>query len=291
MTILRDFSTMWASCFSLLIFTFLFKPRYSLKKTVLWTLLLMVPLLLANCALLLFLGPEKMSMLLLITCSLPSMIFFWIFSKYRDGRFFFAFCFADTLVLEIIYVTSIADFYLGNSFWFMAVSRLVLCPLLALFVFKLIRPMFTAVQNQVRKGWYTFTAISMIFYVVLSLSVSYPEMITQRPEYLPALILLLILMPMLYINIFTTLRHQQQLHEMSQQDSILKVQVANMIARVEEFNTADQKFRIERHNFRHKMQTICRMIEEKQYDEHGPPGSPQEPLRRTGWMSIASCML
>lgn len=267
MTLLRDISVMWASFFSFVVFMLLFQPRYSSKKTTIWTLIVIPPLMLGNFALLLFLGPETMSMLLLLTCSLPSLIFFWIFSKYRDGRFFFAFCFADTLVLEIIHTTSIVDFYLGNNYWFMLVSRLVLCPVLALFVFKFVRPMFMEVQNQVRKGWYTFTAISLIFYVLLSLSVSYPEMITHRPEYLPSFVLLLILMPVLYINIFNTLRHQQKLHEIGQQDSILQVQMSNMIARVEEFSAADEKFRIERHNFRHKMQTISRMVEEEQYEE------------------------
>ena len=149
----------------------------------------------------------------------------------------------------------------------MLILRLVLCPLLALFVQKCIRPIFMSLQNQIHKGWYTFTAISLIFYVMPSLSVSYPEIITQRPAYLPGFVLLLILMPMLYINIFKTLRHQQTLHEMIRQDSIQKLQVANMITRVEEFNAADQKFRIERHNFRHKLQTIALLVENKQYDQ------------------------
>ena len=267
MTMIRDLSTIWASCFSLLIFMLLFQPRYSVKKTVTWTLIVILPLMLGNFALLLLLGPEKMNTLLLLTCSLPSLVFFWIFSRYRDGRFFFAYCLADTLVLELIHATAVIDFYAGNTYWVMLILRLVLCPLLALFVQKCIRPIFMSLQNQIHKGWYTFTAISLIFYVMLSLSVSYPEIITQRPAYLPGFVLLLILMPMLYINIFKTLRHQQTLHEMIRQDSIQKLQVANMITRVEEFNAADQKFRIERHNFRHKLQTIALLVENKQYDQ------------------------
>lgn len=267
MTILRDLSTIFASCFSLVLFMFLFKPRYSTKKTVILTVSLMIPLMLVNFVLLFILGPEKMGTMLLPTCSLPSLIFFWFMSKYRDGRFFFAFCFADTLVLEIIHATSIIDFYLGNTFIFTFAARLTLCPLLALYVFKCVRPIFMPVQEQVKKGWYTFAAISLIFYVVLSMSMTYPEIITNRPEYLPTFILLLILMPMLYLNIFTTLRRQQQLHEMAQQDAILKLQVANITARVEEFSAADEKSRMERHNFRHKLLTIGSLAEKKQYDE------------------------
>lgn len=267
MSTLKDVSTILVSCFSLVLFLLLFSSRYSRKKTVLLSLCGMVPLLLFNFALLYFLGAEKMATLLLLTCSLPSMIFFWFLSQYRDGRFFFAFCFSDTLILELLHVTLVLDFYLGNSYIFLIISRIVLCPLLAILVYKWIRPLFKSIQKYIRKGWYIFTAISLIFYVVLSLSVSYPEKITERPEYLPAFILLLILMPMLYINIFSTLRHQQQLHEIADQDNILQLQVANMTARVEEFSAADEKFRIERHNFRHKMQTISRLVDNQQYDE------------------------
>ncbi len=267
MNIVRDISTLLTSCFSFILFLFLFKPRYSTKKTIIASLCTMVPLFAINAGLLLILGPEKMGTLILLTCSLPSLIIFWFLAKYRDGRFFFTFCLADTIILEILYITSILEHYLGGQHIVMLILRLVLCLLVSVFVFIVVRPAYRSVQDQVKKGWYVFSAIGLIFYIVLSLSMSYPEIITQRPEYLPSFILLLILMPMLYINIFTTLRHQQKLHEIAHQDDILRIQVANMTARVEEFSQADAKFRMERHNFRHKMKTIETLVEKQQYDE------------------------
>ena len=127
MTIIRDASTMYASMFSLVVFLILFESRYPRKKTLVLTLSLMGPLMLANFALLFLLGPVVMGSLVLLTCSLPSMIFFFFLAKHRDGRFFFTFCFADTIMLEIIDLTSIADFFLGNTYIFLSVSRLILC--------------------------------------------------------------------------------------------------------------------------------------------------------------------
>jgi len=40
-----------------------------------------------------------------------------------------------------------------------------------------------------------------------------------------------------------------------------------MTAWVEEFSAADEKFRIERHDFRHKMSTIASLVESGQYDQ------------------------
>lgn len=267
MTILRDISLIYTSLFSLLIFLILFQSRYPQKRTQRLTLFLMGPLMLVNFALLFALGPQKMSMLLLLTCSLPSLIFFWVLAKYRDGRFFFTFCLADTLVLEIMHITTVLDFFLGNRYIFMFAARLILCPLLAGVLFKWVRPRYLELQNTVRKGWFIFTAIALIFYVVLSMANSVPTIITQRLEQLPVFVLLLILMPAIYIHIFNTLRHQQELHRMTEQENILKLQVAGTAARMDTYSAANEKFRVERHDFRHKMQTIAGMVEKEQFAE------------------------
>ena len=267
MTILRDISTIYASFFSLVLLMILFESRYPRKKAMRLTVFLMVPLLLINFVLLFALGPQKMSTLLLLTCSLPSLVFFWILAKHRDGRFFFTFCLADTLVLEVIHATAVLDFFLGNSYIFMFAARLVLCPLLAWAVYKWVRPLYLELQSTVRKGWYIFTAIALIFYVMLSMSISVPTMITERLEQLPVFVLQLILLPTIYIHIFNTLRHQQAMHKMTEQENILKLQVAGTAARMDEYSAANEKFRVERHDFRHKMQTIAGMVEKGQFAE------------------------
>lgn len=267
MTILRDISLVYASFFSLVMLIILFESRYPKKKTMRLTLFLMVPLLLVNFVMLFILGPKKMSTLLLLTCSLPSLVFFLVLAKHRDGRFFFTFCLADTLVLEIMHMTTVLDFFLGNTYIFMFAARLILYPLLAWAMFKWVRPFYLDLQNQVRKGWYIFTAIALLFYVVLSMFISIPTMITQRPEQLPIFILLLILLPTIYIHIFSTLRHQQQLYQTTDRENILQVQMASMRSRIDEFAAANELLREERHNFRHGMRTVATLAGNGQYEE------------------------
>lgn len=261
MTAIRDASTMFASMFSLVLFMILFESRYPQKKTMVLTISLMGPLMAVNFVLLALLGPETMSTLVLLTCSLPSLIFFWFLSKYRDGRFFFTFCFTDTIILEVIDLTAIADFFLGNTYIITAVSRLVLCPLLAVVFWKWLRPFYRDLQSKVTKGWYPFTAIALIYYVLMSMAMSVPTIITQRLEQLPAFILLLLLLPFLYAHIFTTLYHQQMVHETAQRENILSLQVTSLLSRVEEFGAANDRLRAERHDFRHSMRTIAALAE------------------------------
>ena len=267
MTFLKDFSVLWSLLHTLLLFLLLFESRYPRKKTLILSLVTMLPLILVNTVIFVMIGAERYMTVLLLTCSLPSLIFFWFLAKYRDGRFFFTFCMVDSIILEIIYITNILDFYLGNTYIFLFAVRIICIPLLELLVYKKLRPIYLGVQRSVKKGWYVFAAISALFYVAMSLSVSYPTIITSRPAYLPAFVLYLVLLPVIYIHILSTLRNQQRLHEITEQDNILWVQVSNMTARMEEFSAANEKFRTERHDFRHKMQVIVGLIEHGEYDK------------------------
>lgn len=267
MSILRDISLIYTSIYSLIVFLILFQPKYEKKKFVAISLAFVIPLMIVNFILFFILGIEKMAMILLVTCSLPSLIFFWFLAKYHGGRFIFTFCFADTITLELIYTTSILDYYLGNNYIVMFVLRLILCPVLALMIYKYLRPTYIELQNKLARGWMTFSAISIIFYVVLSVFISYPSLITERPVYIPPYILLLILMPLLYLHFFSTLRYQQKNHEIMKQESIMLLQMTHMKNKIEEFHMADNKFRMERHNFRHKLQTIAGLMDKEEYSE------------------------
>ena len=266
MTILRDLSRVWALVFTLVIFLLLFEPRYSKKKTLVITLATIIPLSIIN-LILSTIDIENYGNIMLLTLSLPSCIVFWFLAKHRDGRFFFTFCMVDSIVLETLFLTQIINFYVTpDSNMFMFLSRLILYSLLVIIIYKIVRPMYRKVQQQIKEGWGLFAIISGLFYVILSLMMTHPTLIVTRPEYIPVMCLMFVLMPVVYIHIISTLRRLQVIHDISEQDSILKLQVGNLTARMDELAVADQQFRVERHNFRHKMNTIAGLLEKEQYD-------------------------
>ena len=209
MVILRDISLLWSMAHTLVLFLFLFESRYSQKKTLFIALATMVPLMLVNLLLFALLGFEKYGTLMLVTLSLPSCIVFWLLAKHRGGRFFFTFCMVDTVVLEIVYITSILNHYLSpDSYLVMFVVRLIAYPLLELLVYRKLRPTYMDVQRRVKRGWGIFALIGLLFYVVITLVMTFPDSVVNRPTQLPALGLLFILMPVIYIHIILTLRRQ-----------------------------------------------------------------------------------
>ena len=161
MTILRDLSVLWSLLHILVLFMLLYRSRYPKRRTVILTVVFMGSLVLLNVAGLVRYGTEYMGRVFLLTCTLPSLLFFWFMSQDKRGRFFFTFCVADTVSYWIIALTNIMDFYLGGQgYILMFVGRLVLFPLVEWVAYRYLRKPYRELQESVAKGWGLFAGNS-----------------------------------------------------------------------------------------------------------------------------------
>lgn len=267
MTILRDTSTFAALLFRLMYILLLFDSRWTAGKTLIYTLCTLLPLTVINEIIYIWQGPQRYMTLLLLTLTIPSLIIMIFPARKRDGRFFFTICLVDTVVIEIADITSILEIYIPGDYIFMFLSRIVSYLILTYIIYKRIRPTYLEIQKNVAKGWYIYAATSMIFYILMSLLTSYPPAMTAHIEYISVMILLFLLIPLTYYHSFITLKNQLQMSEMRERDVLLTVQVNSITERIEQYTAADKLFRMERHNYRHKMQTIAGLIEKERFDD------------------------
>lgn len=225
MTILRDLSVLWSLFHILILFMMLYRSRYSRKKTIVLTSIAMGFLILLNMTGLVLCGARMMGKIFILTSTIPSLLFFWYISKDKNGRFFFTFCMADTVALWIITVTMVADFYFGGEqYILMFLGRLVMFPLIEWAAVRYIRKPYMELQEAVPDGWGIFAGMTMLYYILLAVMSNFPVIITARPQELPAFILVLILMPMTYATIFTSLYRQLLLYRKQQAERVLQEQ-------------------------------------------------------------------
>lgn len=235
MTVFRDLSILWSLFHILILFMLLYRSRYSRKKTFLLTGIFMGPLILLNVVGLMLYGAEFMGQIFILTCTLPSLLFFWFVSRDKKGRFFFTFCLADTVALWIIAVTNVVDFYLGGQqYILMFAGRLVMFPLMEWMAVRYLRKPYLELQESVAKGWGVFAGMTALYYMLLAISSNFPVVITKRPQELATFILILILMPMTYATIFAALyrqlllyRKQQSERALQEQKNVLEAQLDN----------------------------------------------------------------
>ena len=262
MPILRDLSIIWALLHVLVLFVSLYDSRYSTKKTIILTAVFMLPLGAINVAAYLFFGPVKYANLLLLLCTLPSLIFFYILAKNRDGRFFFTFCLADTISYEIIAITALLEYYIcGNQFVLMFVLRLIAFPLLEFFMWKYWRKMYLNAQTIVTKGWGLFTIPAALFYVILVMMSSYPTIVYERPYDVLPFVLIMILMPAMYLIIFKVLFNQQRLVDEQEKKRNIEIQTQLLQNELE----IDQKYLRQaqrtQHDYRHHNMMILQFAQ------------------------------
>ncbi|MDO5111608.1 MAG: GHKL domain-containing protein [Clostridia bacterium] len=261
MTVVRDITLFWCMFHVLILFMLLYDSRFPRKKTLILTGVCMGALILFNTAVIFLLGADVIVKVFLFTCTLPSLLFFLFMAKCRDGRFFFTFCLADTVTLEIILLTSLLDYVLNGGYVILSIGRFVAFPLLELLVYKKMRRPYLAVQRTVTKGWGVFAGVSALFYLLLTLMSTYPTPINDRPAYIPAMLIVLLLMPLMYWNIFGVLHRQAQLYQVQEDKRIFQAQARMMERRAEEVQRTEERLRIERHDLRHRLLSVAALVE------------------------------
>ncbi len=223
--LLRDLSLYWCMFHVALIFVMLFRSRFDRKKSLILAGVGIGVLMLLNGIGLAVLGHERMGKLFLLTCSLPSLIYFWLLSKDRNGKFLLTFCLADTSCLWVLAATNLLDTFLGGGrYVLMFVSRLILYPLMEYAVYRYFRKPYLELQEAVDKGWGIFAGMTMLYYVLVAVVGVFPTNISERPEDAPVCVLILLLMFFTYATMFTALYRQLLLHRKQQSERILSEQ-------------------------------------------------------------------
>ena len=263
MDMLRDLSILWSLFHILILFMFLYRSRFSRRVTFLATGLCMGPLILLNVWGVLHFGVALMAKSFVLTCTIPSLIFYYIMSKDRGGRFFFTFCLADTFSYWVIVLTNLADFYLHGNGVIMLAGRLVIFPAALFFVWRYLRAPYLEVQRTVPKGWSVFACMTALYYLLLAVMSAWPTIVTGRPEDMPAMVLVLILMPMTYLTIFAALYRQLLLFRTQENDRLLAAQKEQIEAQLENQHAVRELH----HNMKAFHSTLTGLLAEGKWEE------------------------
>ena len=264
MMILRDISIFWAMFHVIFLFLMLFRSRFTRKKTIAVGAFGMGVLMVANAAGLIVFGIEALSKVFLLSCSIPSFIFFYVMSADKRFRFLLTFCLADTTCLWVMAVTNLLDFYLGGGrYVLMLASRLIAFPLLEYLAWRYLRKPYLELQDAVKKGWAVFAGMTVLYYILLVAVVQFPTNIVNRPEDTFLCVLVLILMMFNYGTIFTALYRQLLLYRRQQSERILQEQKNTLEAQLE----SQQNIRKMKHDMKGYTATLSGLLAARKMDE------------------------
>ncbi len=255
--LLRELSIYWCLFHVALVFIMLFRSRYNRTKALILVAAGIGVLMLLNGIGVAILGHERMGKLFLFTCSLPSLIYFWLLSKDRNGKFLLTFCLANTSCVWVLAVTNLLDTFLGGGKCvLMFVSRLILFPFLEYIVYRYFRKPYLELQETVDKGWGIFAGMTMLYYVLVAVVADFPTNIAQRPEDAPVCILILLLMFFTYATMFTSLYRQLLLNRKQQSERGLSEQKHSLEMQLE----SQQQIRKLKHDMKTHTVTLSGLL-------------------------------
>ena len=261
---LVDASAAISSFVVIALFLILFESRYT-KKTYLASL---IPFALlwfgVNLGILFGLGLEAQGRFSLLTATIPSLLYFWLVAKDRGGRFFFTFCVVDTVMIWVMSITGVVDILIGNTGLWTFILRLIAFPVMLFLAWRLVRKPYLRILHTVARGWWLFAGMTALFYVAMTILIGIPTNLRLRPEDIPATVLVLALLPLVYATIFQVLNYQQALFESQERQHMLEFQSAMVELRAGEFRRMEEKVRIERHDLRHRFQIVYTMLQNGQ---------------------------
>ena len=263
---LRDLSIMVLMAHCLIMFMMLYESRFSRSKTyaaliTLYTAAVIVMLLVVH-----FHGIQVAGQVMVLICVLPSLTLFFFMAKNRGARFLFTFCLVDTLMLVIMILSRLLDTLLGDTGVVMLLIRLFVPLLMEYLLIKYVRKLYLRLQRTAKKGWLAYSLLSVMFYLTILVDTFYPRNILDRMEETPQLVMVLLLVPIMYLTIFTSLARQLALTESQQRQRTLELQVQLVDDRLKLWEEKERSLNILKHDLKHQMLLLDDYIKSQEYE-------------------------
>lgn len=203
----------------------------------------------------------------LLIIGLPIYIILFYLSKHRGFCMLFNILtsgFLETLI-------SMPGYFFTKSFnTYIIVSligRLVLFPLVLLFLVKIFRPLYMQMIEKLKKVWALLCLIPLLSYVIIAHLLVYPVNIFDRPENVITLSISMIIIVTSYAVIFVFFKQMSQQFTIESEQQLLKSQIGALQNQLSTINEVEEKANILKHDMRHYIQNISVLLQSGNSDE------------------------
>lgn len=160
----------------------------------------------------------------LYAMTIPSVILFYILSKYRDGRFILIFCMVDVTCLMVAFISRCVGWFAGRNPFLVLLIEVLLLAL----IFLLVKPFLkflNKIMELLNEGWEFIALMSVLFYAMLDVIMGYPTPINERKEYIPVCLLICAVILVNYVVIFRTMEQMHRIYKDEEDQKFMKSQL------------------------------------------------------------------
>ena len=208
-------------------------------------------------------GSTMGGQLYMVYGTIPLIIFFSFISMYRDGRLFFSFFASQLLLISVICLTNLVDSYFPTKGQLVSsITRLIFFPVIFILIHSFVSTRYKALQSQIWVGWNLHAFIAGLLYVLILYTYNFPTLLYERPADIPIFLLQIGIVFLFLYQTISTLNALQENHEMERRQTLFTRQMETIKSRIEQTEIAEKQLAAERHDLRHRYNTILSLLED-----------------------------
>ncbi|SHJ24176.1 sensor histidine kinase [Parasporobacterium paucivorans] len=259
------FYLLYRLIFSFSLMLFLIRPRFGYRRTILAATGFMLAVWVFNSIICQFKGIGFIDLIYPIIVSLPTFFFFLCVSEPIFSRVLFTFLTVCNFSMLTSYISLLAYSLLGSPFSIIIEICTVILILAAMTLF--LRKPYFRILDAVDNNWWIFCSFPLLLSAILYTVIYYPDSFINRPESIPVIFLLFVLMFDFYIIIYRNIENIYELLQYRHDRDILLLQTDMQKKEFAAVIDKYQALQICRHDMRHHISILHSLISDGRIPE------------------------
>lgn len=236
--------------------TCLTQLKYSVKKSYIIIIACNLIIWIANCLIYFFKGQEFLTNIFLLSASIPAFVCFSLVSKSKGFKVLFSLLTVTIFGMFTSYIESVSSYTFNNLPSVDLFSQFFCLALIIIFIIKIFRKSYFKMLDTFDTGWGLFCSVPSLLAIIIFLLQYYPTSINKRPENIPVVFIVYVLMFVSYTIIYFTFDNISQYYKLKQDKNILLINTEMQKIEYQAMTDKLSAVQIYRHDMKHHINAI-----------------------------------
>lgn len=193
-----------------------------------------------------------------LAAHLPSLLLLLIFSRFRGWKMVFQLLSAVLFCMLIQHGAGLAYYLSGGSFLVMLLTYALLTAGVICFLIRFLRPLFLQTMTELNRGWWMICLIMAAYYAIIAYLIpGYVGFDRTATILKPSISLLIVGFYSVLISLFSSVQKEAEARHSAH---LTALQLSALQSRIEAVQAAEHAIRMERHDLRHRLQTVAELV-------------------------------
>ena len=193
-----------------------------------------------------------------VTIHIPLILLLFTLSRFRGWRLIFQQLSVVLFCTLIHHISGLIYYLSGSRFWVLVLSCAILSTGVIWFLVRFLRPLFFRILLELHRGWWLICLVMATYYIIaVYLIPGYAGFDPRSTIIKPSIGLLMLGVYSILMFLFSNVQKEAEARYSAQ---VSALQLSALQSRMEAVKAAEHAIRTERHDLRHRLQTVAELV-------------------------------